>query len=481
MIYQRPTVQSLQIWADQVGDQSYTFNNFLPYFKKSIKFTPPNTSKRAANASAKYSAAAFDATGGPHSVSYANYAQPFSSYMQGALQEIGVADTQDFNSGKLLGCQYCSSTINPTAETRESSQTSFLNLAASRSNLKIYDTTLAKRIQFDNNKTATGVIVSSTGIATQYILSAKKEVIVSAGAFQSPQLLMVSGVGPKAALSQFNIPMIADRAGVGQGMQDHVFFGPTYRVGVSTFTKLANDPAYIATEFAGEYSTQQEGPLTNPVADFLGWEKVNRSSLSSQAQSDLAVFPADWPEMEYLSGAGYIGNFANLFTTQPKDGYQYATILGGLISPLSRGTVTLSSADTIDPPVINPNWLTHPTDVEVSLAIFKRVRQAFASNFMAKVLTDKTEYFPGPQVQTDAQILTNIRNTVMTIWHAACTCRMGRTSDSNAVVDSNAKVIGVSGVRVVDASSFPLLVPGHPQSTIYALAEKIAASIVAGK
>jgi choline dehydrogenase len=323
MIYQRGTTQSYQNWADAVGDQSYTFNNLLPYFKKSVHFTPPS-SARAANASAAYNPAAFDPAGGPLQVSYANYAGPFSSYMEGAFNEIGIQTTQDFNSGNLMGAQYCSSTIDPSNENRDSSQSSFLNKAQNRGNLKIYTISTAQKIIFDTNKVATGVSISSSG-GPSYIINANKEVILSAGAFQSPQLLMLSGIGPAAQLSKFNIPVVKILEGVGKNMWDHVFFGPSYRVNVQTFTRLANDLAYVVAQYIGPYLIQKLGPLTNPVCDFLGWEKIPatfRTSFSELTNADLAQFPADWPEVEYLSAPGYVGNFASLPTTQPKDGYQ---------------------------------------------------------------------------------------------------------------------------------------------------------------
>jgi choline dehydrogenase len=296
-----------------VNDQSYTFDNFLPYYKKSVTFTPPKFT-RAPNASAEYNAAAFNAPGGPLQVSYANTAQSFSSYMEGGLNEIGISTIQDFNSGSLLGCQYCSSTINPMAETRDSSQTSFLNEAASQglTNLKVFTLTMAKKILFDADKQATGVIVESNGVS--YTLTVNKEVILSAGAFQSPQLLMVSGIGPSSQLSKLNIPIIVDLPGVGQNMQDHIFFGPSYRVDVTTLTRVANDPVYLAAQLV-PYTTSQTGILTNPVADFLGWEKIPaalRPSLGSQALAELARYPADWPEVEYISGAGYVGDWSSL-------------------------------------------------------------------------------------------------------------------------------------------------------------------------
>ena len=240
MIYQRGTKDSYQRWADQVDDQSYTFDNLQPYFKKSVDFTPPNTSKREANASAKYKPSAFDASGGPLQVSYANYAQSFSSYIQGSLNEIGIPTAEDFNSGVLDGAQYCSSTIDPSNGNRESSQTGFLDAAAEAkvTNLKVYSLTMGEKIIFDANKKATGVQCTTAGVP--FTLKANKEIIVSAGAFQSPQLLMLSGIGPADYLESFGIDVVADRPGVGQNMTDHIFFGPTYRVMVETFTKLAN-------------------------------------------------------------------------------------------------------------------------------------------------------------------------------------------------------------------------------------------------
>ncbi|KAK3985130.1 putative GMC oxidoreductase [Cladorrhinum sp. PSN332] len=484
MIYQRGSKQSYQKWADAVGDDSYTFDNLFPHFKRSVTFTLPRET-RFDNASAEFNINAFSTTdGGPLQVSYANYAQAFSTWMEPALNEIGVPQTQDFNSGSLLGAQYCSSTIRPESQTRDSSQTSFLREARGRRNLKVYTLTLAKRINFDRSKRATGVLVETKpfGISFQFTLNARREVILSAGAFQSPQLLMVSGIGPKNELAKHNIPLIVDRPGVGQGMQDHVFFGPTWRVKVETLTRVANDLLYVGAQFLGPYSIKKEGPLTNPVCDFLGWEKTPRSLISQAAARVLdAEFPPDWPEIEYLSAPGYVGDFSNLFTTQPKDGFQYATILGGMVAPLSRGTVTLRSRDTRDLPIIDPNWLTDPTDQEVAIATYKRLRQAFDSDAMQPVLIGKDEYFPGKgNAKTDGEILQVIRNTVMTIWHASCTCKMGKRSDPWAVVDKDARVIGVEGLRVVDASSFALLPPGHPQSTVYVLAEKIAQGILKG-
>ena len=198
------------------------------------------------------------------------------------------------------------------------------------------------------------------------------------------------------------------------------------------------------------------------------WEKIPpsaRKSFTNQTQTALATFPSDWPEIEYLNVGGYFGYQNNFVTGGPNDGYNYGSIPVALVAPLSRGTIGISSADMADPPIINPNWLTDPADVSVAVAGYKRVRELFATKALAPILIGP-EYFPGPSVQTDAEILHLIRQSLNTVFHAAATCSMGKTGDPKAVVDSKARVIGVKNLRVVDASAFPLLPPGHPMATV---------------
>ena len=236
MAYQRGTVGSYSRWADQVGDQSYTFSNFLPYFEKSLNFTPPNASKRAANSTPEYDASTLGQGNGPLSVTIPNYAQAYSSWVQKGLQEIGIQPRKGFTSGGLFGSAYSIATIEATLQTRESSESGFLQPALTNPDLTVYTQTLATNIIFDSNKVATGVQVNTAGKI--YSLSASKEVIISAGAFQSPQLLMVSGVGPQSTLSQFNIPIVADRPGVGQNMWVSFMPGSKSRIALQGLIQL---------------------------------------------------------------------------------------------------------------------------------------------------------------------------------------------------------------------------------------------------
>lgn len=160
-----------------------------------------------------------------------------------------------------------------------------------------------------------------------------------------------------------------------------------------------------------------------------------------------------------------MGDYSRPFLLQPRGGAQYASIVASILTPTSRGNVTIESDDTEDLPVINLNWLATESDQQLAIAAYKRIRSMFHSGAMAPIVIGD-EYFPGKNYSTDAEILDVIRNTVMTIYHAACTCKMGVRIDSMAVIDSRARVYGVERLRVVDASSFPILPPGHPQSTV---------------
>lgn len=321
------------------------------------------------------------------------------------------------------------------------------------------------------------------GALPTYTIKAKKEVILSAGVFNSPQLLMLSGIGPQETLEEFEIPVVSGLEGVGQNMWDHIMFGPSYHVNFPTLDKTLHDPVALADALL-DYSLNARGPLSSNVVELLGWEKLPsdyRGNLSEATLEALAWFPDDWPELEHISGNGYIGNFAFPVLQQPLDGKQYATNLGAMVAPLSRGNVTITTKDAGNLPSINPNWLTHPADQEVAVAWYKRMRQVWDTPELRSIRVGDEEAFPGLENQTDEQILEVIRSSLMTVWHAAGTCKMGRSDDPSAVVDNLARVFGVEGLRVVDSSAFPLLPPGHPQSTVYALAEKIADAIINGE
>ena len=248
--------------------------------------------------------------------------------------------------------------------------------------------------------------------------------------------------------------------------QDHVLFGPSYNLNVTTHSRL-QEPAY-ASEQIESYIANRTGILTNSASDFLGWEKLPtdlRANLKNATIAGLAQFPADWPELELTFPDSYAGFLTDFLTDSPVDGKNYGSIAIGLVSPFSRGNVTINSTDTAINPVINPNWLGDPRDQDLAVQAFRRARQIFQTKALSTIVIG-AEAFPGENVTTDEEILDIIMRSVNTIYHAAATNAMGTTNNSNAVVDSAARVIGVSGLRVVDASIFPFLPPGHPMSTV---------------
>lgn len=477
MLYHRPDKGALDMWASLVGDDSYRWENFERLYKKSVKFTPPPNSERG-NATVKYDPNDYDPNGGPVSVTYPVYGQPFSTHLLPGMKEsLGLDEVPGFSGGNLTGgVSWIPTTIQKKTGFRESSATAFLNpIRFSRGNLHVHELSQVQRVLFDDQKNAVGVELK---LGTK--LMARKEVIVSAGAIHSPQILMLSGIGPAAHLKKWGISVIADRPGVGQNVTDHVLCGPTYRVSVDSLTKLANNPLLVASEFL-KFITTNKGVFTSNVVDLISFEKLPRDYLNASTLATLDRYPESWPDAEYISTAGYIGDFGQLLLDQPHDGYNYGTVMAALGNPQSRGSVTLRSNRIEDKPVFDGAWLTHPADVDVMLAVYKRAREVFASPAVKEIIVDPIEYYPGPDVQTDEQLLEVIKKDVMTVWHAGVSCRMGRRDDPTAVVDSKAKVIGVNRLRVVDASSFALMPAGHPMATIYALAEKIAEDILAGR
>lgn len=369
MIYSRGTIGSQRFWADMVCDEAWTFENLLPYFAKGIQYSPPNATLRAANASVSTPANpdAFASSGGPRQVSYPNFAQIFASYVDGAMRESNISVQQDFNSGSLLGRQYAPLTISYPEEERSSSETSYLRTALSsgRTNMKVYVHTLAKKVLFDGNNTASGVQVEtgSYGNSNSYTLSARKEVIISAGAFQSPQLLMESGIGPREQLETHGINVLVDRPGVGEDMQDHLDFGPVWEINIENGVAAGADPA-LEGPIAEEYRVNRTGQLTNAGVDYIGWEKLPepyRSSLSASAIEALAKFPPDWPDIEYeITAAALTGG-------DPSK--RFGTMLTIPVSPLSRGWVNITSSDTRVLPDVNPNQFFDPTDRELAVQV----------------------------------------------------------------------------------------------------------------
>jgi choline dehydrogenase len=415
MIYQRGSADSYDLWADIVGDEDYKWENFLPSFAKSVNFSiGPD---RPENATIPpQGEGSFVEGNGPLHVEYPNYATPFGSWAKAGLKAAGFPEVSDFSSGVLLGTQFSPMTGNPVTGERDSSQTSFLNSAIDAGlPLTVYDNTLAEKINFDSDKKAISVDVLAKDTCGTYTISAKNEIIISAGAFQSPQLLMVSGVGPKETLKKFDIPIISDLAGVGQNMWDHIFYGMIWPTDVETRQRLL-DQAYLDAQIE-EYHKTHNTIMSSNALDYFGWEKLtNRTQLSNATLTDLEYFPAGWPEIEYISGS--LANAA-----LPDIYRDYTVMIPAMVAPTSRGSISISSSSMQDQPIIDPNWLATTTDQEQAVAALKRVREIMATDAIQGGLVGP-EIAPGATVQTDEEILAYIKSSFSTVWHAACTCKL---------------------------------------------------------
>ncbi|KAK2772272.1 hypothetical protein CKAH01_13975 [Colletotrichum kahawae] len=492
MAYHRATEGTFEQWSELVGDDFWSWDKVYAAYKKSCTFSPPDFTKIDESLNITWDSAAFDQNGGLLHVSYGNYQGPFGPYMDAALEKTGMSHIEGLNSGKLIGYGALTVTVDPRTATRSSSETSFLQAAAQGSSIKIYPNALAKRITFDGDKKATGIDVQMNSATANkvYHLGARKEVIVSAGAWHSPQLLMVSGIGPADTLKKNGIDVLVDLPGVGQNeevgirpsrrsalsltqSQDQPTVPAMFKVNITTFTQIVRENPEVTAKAVDDYLNSQSGPFSGVGAgQGIGFEKLPESYRKEYSNATLQFldgFPKDWPEVEWLTyeSAAGIGDIG------PDD--NFLTFGGVMLTTASKGNMTISSADMLDPPVISPNWLVDDKDLEQAYSIFMRLREiASYSSIMQE------EVYPGPSLSGKEAIIDWLRNNMGYIFHAACTCKMGREDDNMAVVDSRSRVRGVTGLRVVDASAFPSLPPGHPMSTVYMFAERIAESILEG-
>ncbi|KAH8664384.1 hypothetical protein BX600DRAFT_487927 [Xylariales sp. PMI_506] len=458
MGYHRVTKGTMNYWAEVVGDESYRWDSFYHFYKKSTHYTAvdgvPDESHN------------FEKEGGPLQITYPPHRQPQNKYISRAFEKLGINKILGFNGGVLNGYGFFTYYQDPEKHTRVSSATSYLLQGLKRTGLSIYPRTQAQQILFEDGK-ASGVIVQTAG--QNYTISARREIIVSAGFIHSPQILMLSGIGPAAILQKFGIPVVADLPGVGANWQDQPYVFAEVQTNQQTDSATIVDPERLQ-EARRQYVKDRTGILTSPGLDLVGWEKFPweyRVGFSSQAKAVIESFPADWPDLELIGAGLGAGNPAD-----PTNNQLFA-IVAALLVHNSVGSINITSASISDPPILNANMLTTTEDRELMLAAVKRLLEL--SDAMG-IVTERLS--PAASVETDVQLLEWINENVVYGYHGSSTCKMGKKDDPLAVVDSQARVFGVKGLRVLDASIIPFCVPGHPTGTIYALSEKIAHAIL---
>ncbi|MEJ0023676.1 MAG: choline dehydrogenase [Alphaproteobacteria bacterium] len=438
MLYVRGHAHDFDDWRAS-GLVGWGYADVLPYFKRAEDF--------AAGADPWHGA------GGPLHVAPPESRNPLFKTFIEAGKEAGFPETRDFNGPQQEGVGPFHLTVKDGV--RQSAATAYLHPALSRKNLHAISDARATRILFDG-KRAIGVEYAEAPNAPRTQIMARREVIVAAGAFQSPQVLMLSGVGDPVALSALGIETVVAAAQVGANLQDHLDVSLIWECTKPiTAISATSDPLGMAG-VAADYRLRKQG---------VGRQQFLEAGAFLRSRGD-----ADRPDVElHFVAAPMFDHGRRKFE---RDGF---TLRACQLRPESRGDVTLASADPFTAPLIDPNYLAAEADRHVMRDAFRIVRTIVAQKMFD--LYRGPELLPGAQVVTDAQIDAWIRQTAETIYHPVGTCRMG--TDENAVVDGNLHVRGAENLRVVDASIMPTLIGGNTNAAVTMIAEK-AADLILG-
>jgi choline dehydrogenase len=440
MVYVRGQPGDFDDWA-AAGNPGWSYQEVLPYFRKleDHPFGEPE----------------FHGVGGPVGVSdVAARVHPLCHTFLEACDSLGIARTRDFNGSQSEGSGLWEVTIKDGV--RVSASNAYLRPVWSRPNLEIRMRAQATRVLFEGRR-ATGVEFVESG--SRQVLRARREVILSGGAINSPQLLELSGIGDAAVLRGFGIAVVVDSPAVGRGLQDHLAVNYYYRSRVPTLNnELA--PFLGKVRAALRYAL---GGRTGPLS-----MSVNQAGAFLRSRPGLSR-----PNMHiYFNPASYstttLGSTRRLMKPDPYPGFLMSF---NTCRPLSRGTIHIRSPDPLEAPAIQPNALSAPEDLRDALEGSRLVRRIAAAQPLAAVIEAERE--PGSGVSGDAAILADFRRRSGSVFHACGTCVMGSDARTS-VLDPRLRVHGVTGLRVVDASAFPNVTSGNTNAPVMMLAEKAA-------
>ena len=448
MIYVRGNRADYDHWAEQ-GNPGWSYQDVLPYFKRSEHNERFAGSSKGGGQGNEFHGNEFHGTGGPLNVKDLTSPNRFGPIFVAAGQQAGYRANDDFNGAEQEGVGRYQVT-HKNGE-RYSAAKAYLKPAMGRPNLKVITEAHTTRILTEpaaNGPKAVGVEYRQDG--TLHQIQCGREVLLCAGALQSPQVLMLSGIGPAAQLQQHGIAVVADVAGVGENLHDHVDVVLCYNAPqVKDLFGVSPGGLWRALKGIFEWRKFRTGMLTTNFAEAGGFVK------SAPAE------PV--PDLQYHFVIGKLVDHGR----KPTFGMGYSCHVC-LLQPKARGSVRLASSDPLAAPLIDPNFLGDPDDMKRLVRGFKQMRSTMAQPALAGY--GGTETDRSVNAHTDTQIEDFIRNNADTIYHPVGSCRMG--NGPLDVVDAQLRVRGVQGLRVVDASVMPRVVSGNTNAPVIMMAEK---------
>jgi choline dehydrogenase len=436
LLYIRGQQEDYDRWR-QHGNHGWGFDDVLPYFKKA------EDQQRGADD--------FHGAGGPLPVSDLGHPDPVSAAFIAAAAETGLPVNRDFNGASQEGAGFFQTTTRHGR--RASAAVAYLRPAKGRHNLHVETSALAQRILFDGRRAEAVEYRQAGALKTA---RARKEILVSGGAFNSPQLLQLSGVGPAELLRKHGIGVVLDAPGVGHDLQDHMQVRMVMRCSQRiTLNDIVNHP--VRKLLMGlRYAAFRTGPLTIAAGTSGAFLKTDPRLATPDIQVHFLPFSTDKMGEKLHSFSGFSASVCQL-------------------RPESRGSLRIRSADPAAPPEIRINYLSTETDRTANVEGLKILRKILQAPALGPYVAEEVD--PGAKVVSDEALLSYCRARGSTIYHPTSTCRMG--NDRLAVVDQRLRLRGVEGLRVVDASVMPDLVSGNTNAVVIMIAEKASEMILA--
>ncbi len=438
MIYMRGQKGDYDRWADVTGDDRWRWNQVMPLFRRTEDHHGGNSEFHGAN--------------GEWRVERQRLRWEILDAFREAARQTGIPNTDDFNRGDNEGCGYFE--VNQKAGIRWNTAKAFLRPAVQRGNLTIMTGCHVEKLVLEPSVQGTQCTgVEFTGGGRAWSAQATRETLLSAGAIGSPQILQLSGIGPALLLHQHGIQPVVDLPGVGENLQDHLQIRMVFKVqGVKTLNTLANS-WHGKLRIGAEYLLKRSGPMSMAPSQLGLFTKSDASQSSANVQYHVQPLSLDRFGEPLHRFPAFTASVCNL-------------------RPSSRGHVRIASADTYAAPKITPNYLSTAEDRQVAADSLRLTRRIASASALSAYSPE--EFKPGPQFQTDDQLAQASGDIGTTIFHPVGTCKMGRADDLMAVVDSELRVRGVKGLRVVDGSVMPFITSGNCNSPIIMIADRAA-------